>query len=359
MYVSTQKYKRPQNNKNEDENSKTNKILFSSNSISLIGFNSNNEVSEEKDKNDFNFNKYINLFPAYSIINASKNLKSNYKNKSKRYNFNNLQVGKIFKSEYGITSIEGFQPLLENNTFDIETSLLKDVFENSKENNLISTSSLIKMNYQLFFENTFIIKYDNYYYNRINSNDIKLMEHQKTKTLFYSFPTENHNISLILAEMNEDLQKAIFNDKQNIYDKFVDFGTENTMQKNDNNNKILLTPKNDTIKSIFVPSFSIDTHLFTKDCKEINENVKITDDKNQNLFVETIDEYFKINFNKNDNINDNFRLENIEGDKENAIIKNSFILGVFNHGLFLECKIPFIQIIYVTKENWCKAVENN
>ena len=59
----------------------------------------------------------------------------------------------------------------------------------------------MKINPEL--ENIISIKYNNYFYNRIES-DIKIMKEPKTNSNFYFISTKNNNNSIILCALNSE-----------------------------------------------------------------------------------------------------------------------------------------------------------
>ena len=107
------------------------------------------------------------------------------------------------------------------------------------------------------------------------------------------------------------------------------------------------------LKIIYIPTFLIKTHLYTYDLNEFNNNRTINNkDSNEQLYLNSVDEYINIEFKPDDNIKNSFSIVPIEDKIKNIIIKDSFIVGIFANDIINNDKLPLMQFLYVTKDNF-------
>ena len=361
-------YKNEKKNDNENENEEDINInnndtgFLSSETISVLSFIKKDNNSDRKNYN-FNNYKYMNNLPIYAIISGQKELLLvDFKDNKYRFDYS-----KLFSKENPIITI--FSPenrtledlklnLNENydNIFDIiEDSLFFDNYNKFKENQIISYFGLFKMNLNIFFQNILNTKINNYYYNRISSNEIQVIKDNQYDCTFYILPCLNNINSILLFEINDKLKNILIDNNLNIYTLFIKYfdkiiERKNNIEKNENN-----------LINIYIPSFCIETHLLTektsKEIKDINilENKENNDNNinDESMSISSVDEFLKINFNKNKPIERQINYEiNDEENSNNIFIKNDFILGIMNN--FTEIKFPLFQLIYVQKEFWIK-----
>ena len=240
----------------------------------------------------------------------------------------------------------------------MDKSIYKEIKEYLNQNNKECVPNISKTKFSINFETNYSTIIDNYYYNRISTNKIKVFEEGKTGAIFYLIPSKDNNILFYICEMNSKLKELLINNNKNIYDKFLEF-QPSTQKKifefsltsirdlsyiptaNDNN-----SVRN---KTIYIPCFSIKTHLFSYDFKDIENSVKLNDiNTYNNLKITSVDEFINIEFKPDNNINNSFTT--IEG--YDYIIKNSFIIGIFDNDIINNEKLPLIQFLYITKDQF-------
>ena len=68
-----------------------------------------------------------------------------------------------------------------------------------------------------------------------------------------------------------------------------------------------------------------------------------------NKYISSVDEFFKIEWNFENNLKNNISF-NIN--KDDIIINDTFIFGIFNEKIFDLYTIPAIQLFIVTKDFW-------
>ena len=106
-------------------------------------------------------------------------------------------------------------------------------------------------------------------------------------------------------------------------------------------------------KVIYIPSFKIDTHLFSESINDINKMGNLTNNKTGSSgCVGSIDEYFRMCFEVDKNINNGFTIVPADDGKIEVIIKDSFLFAVFNTNIISSTPL---QLFYVTKDHWIKS----
>ena len=81
-------------------------------------------------------------------------------------------------------------------------------------------------------------------------------------------------------------------------------------------------------------------------------------DNNKPLYLNSIDEYINVEFKPDENIENSFSVVPVEDRKNNVIIRDSFIIGIFDNDIINNNKLPLLQFLYITKDNFIKK-ENN
>ena len=82
-------------------------------------------------------------------------------------------------------------------------------------------------------------------------------------------------------------------------------------------------------------------------------------DNNKPLYLNSVDEYINVQFKPDENIENSFSVIPVEDRKNNVIIKDSFIMGIFDNDIINNNKLPLLQFLYVTKDNFIKKDNNN
>ena len=345
--------------KDKKENFINNNGMLNSETISLISFMKKDNNIDIK-YNLYNF-KYMNNFPIYALLSGQKELLINFNN-NKYKSF----YSKLFSKENPIITI--FSP--ENKTLEdlklhlkdnynqilnkVEDSLFLDYYNKYKTNKIISSFGLLKMDLNIFFKNILITKINNFYYNRISSNEIEIRKDSRYDCILYIIPCLNKIHSILLFELNVKMKRLLIENSSNIYEVLTNFLNNIKQNKNENIKKLI---------NIFIPSFYIETHLqeekVSKD-KLNNINRFENEEKKTSMKIASVDEFLKINFNEKkanekqiiyemDYSDDN---NGISDNKNNIFIKNDFILGIMNN--YTEIKIQMFQLMYITKDFWIK-----
>lgn len=199
----------------------------------------------------------------------------------------------------------------------------------------------LNINCSPIFNSTICTEFNNYYYNRIEGSDIKILIDQNTKTKFYLIPTQNGHNSIIISEINDEMNQKIFNNKSNIYDLFKDFYENLINENNDDNSK----------KVIYIPSFTLETNYNSKNISCLN-NVNISKNKKK-YRLDNIEENIKVEYKIEEN-NSSFKISKEETD---IIIKEDFLMSIVNYDILSNLSFPSFLLFKINKENWIKKSE--
>lgn len=324
-------------------------------------------------------NKYLNLFPIYAMIKSNENLNINYLT-TKRKRGESLGPNQIeeklkdfafVKSGLSMISImeKKFEENRIKNVFDLKNSspLFKDVqdlnYGMTQDERKVS-GSVYNLNMNLKLASNFCMEIDGYYYNKITSDKIEGFTDPKTRKRYYIIPTKEDSVFLLLVQITEDyLKKEIIDNNKSIYEKFMQF---HPALKNDllkfsvsiSKSTLILDPRQNE-KTIYLPSFSIDTHLFANDVPSITKRIKIAPNVNNESKITSIDEYIKFELLPETDFGNGFSVVPIEDGKNNIVVRDPFILAVLNSNVMTLLDVPMLQMIYVTPDNWTKVKKNN
>ena len=352
--------------KNESEESiynKINKNNFFLDNCSLITVNKEEEANQFKNiiKNiKMNNNKYININSIYSLLYENKDLKIECLNKSKKIELEEakqkLWKFNINKYSWNLLEEEEKKNLLNLN---IDNSLFKEIEFYNKNHNINIISDLQKKYISINFESIYSIIIDDIYYNRIASNKIKILKETKSNSLFFLIPSTDNTVLFYISEVNHKLKELLLDSQNNIYEQFLEF--QPSTQKELFNfsmssfRDISYIPQKlkTEQKIIYIPTFTINTHLYSFDILEINESLKISSlDNNEEFKLNTADEYINVEFKPDDNINNSFSELPVEDKRTNIIIKDSFVIGIFANDIINNDKLPLMQFLYITKDHF-------
>ena len=64
------------------------------------------------------------------------------------------------------------------------------------------------------------------------------------------------------------------------------------------------------------------------------------------------EEFINVHFKPDENINNSFNVIPVIDGKTNVIIDDSFIIGIFDNDIINKEKLPLLQFLYVTKDNF-------
>ena len=358
--------------------------------------------NEEKDEKNFLTNFYIKNKSVIKYINKKeieKNLKSNKNIVSNNIKYiNPFNLIYLFKkvsedsiySEYIINNTYNFFTM--NDHLDIEEILkntdgvsLNDIlvncsflfsdinplinFFNDNNNNKQNYTFNIKSKINIFplFDNCISIKYKNYYFNRIEQSNIKILIEKETKQKFYFIPPNNNKTDNIILLISTSLNSQFKNkyicpqNNSNISLKFIDI--YNNISSNESN-------ENNVKKYLYIPSFDINSKIknyYKKHRKP--EDEEEFEGNNEEYVINEYEEFFNIKFisedfigqsnkykkNKIKNSLINFYYDKIEEDYINdreCLIDDNFIIFVLNFDVIDNFAVIPLMSLYITKDNF-------
>ena len=329
---------------------------------------------EKKIKNNIIFTniKYINTFNIIYLIKKIPEdcIYSEYIENNTNNFFSNdehLDIEEILNNNDGV-SLDDI--IVNNSFFNYDLEQLKQFFDNKYNKKEKNDKNKFKINAIMnifpLFDNCISVKYKNYYYNRIENENMKTLIEKETKQIFY-FVTPNNNkndniILLISSSLNDEFIKKYINEQlnSNLSLKFIDIY-----------NNITSYESNNTKKYIYIPSFDINSKIKLNYKK--NESPGNQEDLNENkddiFIMNKYEEFFKIKFisedlielNKNKNKKNkisssiNFYYDKIKEDfiqNKDCIIDNNFIIFFLNFDIIDNfAAIPLLSL-YITKQNF-------
>ena len=248
---------------------------------------------------------------------------------------------------------------IENRKIDIENSLYREIEQKLSINNLRCSFDLYKNNLSINFESNYSLLIDDFYYNKITSDKIKILKERKTKSLFFLVPSNDNTVLFYITEVNKKLKQFLLEKDDNIYEKFLEF--QPTTQKEiiefstTSYRNISYIPQliKSFPKALYIPTFSINSHLFSYNLKNLENNIIMKETAtNKFLKLTSIDEYINVHFKPDENIKNSFTVIPVEDKKNILIIKKSFLLGIFSNDIIKKDKLPLLQFLYVTKEHF-------
>ena len=357
-----------------DNHNNHNCELFEFNTLSLLSLFDNDNLTDFKQKfSSIGLNEYINLFPifvllannpTYTMFFTNENDKNVYElpeeddpGKNDGINPKN-QIRKISTMSMNLDDISKLKEIISSldycKIFDIDDSMCQEISNKlqSKINNF--SFNYFSMNLNLSTTTNYCLEYENYYYNRISSKNIDIFRDPETRNYFYLIPTLTKTTFILICQLSKSLKQDLLDGHKNIYQAFMEYHPRLTNQllKFSSIGLGMQQIKNEE-KTIYIPSFKIDTHLFSESPSDINKKGNITNNKTGAFgCVGSIDEYFKMSFEVDKNISNGFTIIPAEDGKMEVIIKDSFLFAVFNTNIISSTPL---QLFYVTKDHWIKS----
>ena len=331
---------RKEKNNKENNNEIDTEIKYDSLSVlSLI--NKNENIEKNKFKIYQCFNKVINGINIALLING---LKTNDKYKIEIINsgFESSLIEKL--SKLGNTEFD-FIKLINNNCLNIEEITNNDILSERGNNYSIINNCL---NIQI--STLMSIKIDNYYYNGIEINTKNnLIQESKYMNNLYFIPTIDKNIYITIYQYNESFEKDLNNKTDNIYSQFISLFKDSIknlkLNENEDNNT-------DNKKILWIPSFKIDTNLFSSKMP-INKDISIKNEENNDMNIHELNEYLKIGYLPDKNKDKNIQIN--MNNNDNIIIKDKFLFGIYHQDFMGKLDIPIISLINVKNDNFIKS----
>ena len=356
------------------ENTQNNFIM---NNLTIISINNEdnayslkniiNDRSKENRLNKKNYNKFINPGPIYSLLLDNPRIKKDLN--EKRANEIKEMKEKLWRFitlENGWNSIEDDKKKIKDLHCDIKDSIYDEIEKYLLSKELKCFCDLCQTNLSINFETNYSILIDEIYYNRISSDKIKVLKEKRTKSTFFLIPSNDNTTFFYVTQVNKKLKELLMDNEINIYEKFLEFQPSTQKELFDfsvtSYRDITYIPQTfkKAAKTIYIPAFSINSHLFSYNFKDIGKNISMTDQEtNTKSFLTSVDEFLNIEFLPDNNLKNSFTVVPVEGGTSDFIIKDSFIIGIFDNDIINNEKLPLLQFLYVTKDHfiWKKNEE--
>ena len=336
---------------------KHNKNNFLMNNVLITSINQeqNSNLLKQKFSNKFSYNKFMNPNPIIFLLLNNKNINSVFYDKTKFEELKKImeKINKYsnIESNYGNDTIREIKHLDE----EMENSIFNEINQFLIEQNLKCVPNLLTTKVSINFETNYSTIINNLYYNRISTDKISIFEDEKSKAKFFLIPSKDNNTLFYISEINPKLMELLIDGSKNVYEKFLEFQPSAQKQIFEFSKRsirdvsyIPLTPRK-IFKTIYIPCFSVKSHLFSYDFKDIKKEMKISEvGTNIPLKISSVDEFINVEFKPDNNIKNSFTT--VEG--YDLIIKDSFIMGIFDNDIINNSKLPLLQFLYITKDNF-------
>ena len=309
-----------------------------------------NNNSEEIDAN--NILRKINPYNIFYLIYIKKKIQ-NIKNS---FDFILSKINTFFSSykllnEIPMISDENNNDELNIYSIPADLKILSDCFD-GKFNNEISVRN--KIDIFPLFDGCLSLKYENYFYNRIECKDIKIVKENSTEQIFYFMKAANNeNITILIsANLNDNFKNKYLKDKdennsnnnislsfKDIYNNLIECQSEEEQNKNN---------------YLFIPAFSLEQKYELKNNNIENQKEEnVLRDINEECKIEFIPEDLIIR--RNNKISNNFEF-NIVGDeiknRRDSIINDEFMIFILDIDMIDNIGIIPLMSIHVHKENF-------
>ena len=334
-----------------------NKNNFLMNNVTITSINQEQNLNLIKNNysNKFSYNKFINPNFIYFILLQNKNINIKFNNETKQDELKKMmeKISKycLIESNYGNGDFQEIKHLEE----EMEESIYKEIKQNLKENYIECVPNLLRTKLSINFETNYSTIIDKLFYNRISSDKISIFEEEKSGSRFYLIPSKDNNTLFYISEINNKLKDILIDGAKNVYDLFLEYQPSTQKQIFEFSLKsirdvsyIPLSPRQ-SLKTIYIPCFSVKSHLFSYDFKDVRNEVKMKEmQTNIPLNLTSVEEFIKVEFKPDNNYKNSF--STVEG--YDFIIKNSFILGIFDNDIINNVKLPLLQFLYITQDNF-------
>ena len=320
--------------------------------------------TDNNENNNTNNKKFININSIYSLLLEKPELflELSDENKKKELEETKDILKNFIINEYNWNTLEENNKKINN--INIEKSLFSKIKNYIKDDAQSLKADFQKKTISINFGSNFSTLIDDVYYNRISSNKIKILKETETDSMYFIIPSTDNNVLFYIRQVNEKISELLSNNEKNIYEQFLEFDPD--MQKEllefSNNanmeagaNNLDSQTQNSEQKIIYIPSFKIETHLYSYDIKNIIQNITIiNNENNEKIYLSSVDEYMNFELKVDDNMKNSFSFTLSEDKNSNVILKDQFIIGIFANKIINNERLPLIQFLHVKKEDLVK-----
>ena len=329
-------------------NSNDNNILqnsFSMDSLTITTVNNEDNIYILKNRidtksndnliNKKSYDKYINPNAVYSLLLGNTNITKNFKNNIKKEELleMNQKLWRFILIENSWNLIEEEKKKIKEINFDLSGSIYKEIEKFFMTKEIKCLYDLYQIKLSLNFETNYSILIDGIYYNKISTEKIKILKEKKTNSTFFLIPSNDNTTFFYISELNKKLKEFLIDSSQNVYDKFLEFHPSTQKELFEfsvsSYRDISYIPQviKKSSKTIYIPTFSIKSHLFSYNFKDVENKVEMTDnDSGTPSHLTSVDEFINIQFRPDINIDKSFSIIPVEDGGSDFITKDSFII---------------------------------
>ena len=347
-------------------------------------------IPNENNFNDNNENNDKDTYSLCSNFRIKDNFAINFVKKLIEDNSENLDINNIIKkiNPYNILYIISIMKKIQNikirfdyllskmNTYFTNIKLLTDMplasNENNNEMNIYALPDDLKLINECFteryydqliignkidifplFDGCISIKHENFFYNRIECQNIKIVKENTTEQRFYLLKTvNNENISILISSnLNDHFKKRYLNDiDENNPNINISLNFEKIY-----NNLIENQPEEESMNNyLYIPAFSIEQKYKLKNNRNENHgDENVIDDLCEDYKIEFLPE--ELITKKNNKKSNNFDFNIIEKEIKNRreyIINDDFIIFILDLDMMENIGIIPVMSFEVHKENF-------
>ena len=307
----------------------------------------------EIDDDNVVFDKYINAFTSkallYMLNNEGNAVISDETLNEDALKWERTKIEKNALSKLKITlNIPNVNSIEQQHDYNMKDFIAECQNVSDEDEHMINSLSL-----QLCpqVKNLLSIQYNNYYYNRIEDVVYTLIE-PKSQGKVYKVNFNDNLNSMFIIPLTSKVKNVLLETNSNFHMKLNDF-LMNAKQTQDMNDE-------DEHTALYIPCFRIEGHFNAENVPGLYD-VKLKNQNDENVYVQSVDDYFKVEFNYDRDFNQNFNLvpkENMSHVNE-VVIEDSFVVAISNQKIVTDIGVPIIQVFIVDKSTWKSTDDYN
>ena len=325
---------------------------FQLNELTLLRVSKKENYVDDND--NIIFDKYINAFTSKALLYMINNegnavISGNDMLSEDAMKWDRSKIEKNALSKLKITlNISNVNDIEQQYNYNMEDFINECNNVNYNDEHKINSLSL-----QLCpqVKNLLSITYNNYYYNRIEDIVYTFIE-PKSQGKVYKINFNDNLNSMFIIPLTSKVKNMLLETNDNFHMKLNDF-LMNAKQTQDNNNN---NEEEEHTTAMYIPCFKIEGHFNAENVPGLYD-VKLKNKDEEDVYVQGVDDYFKVEFNYDSNYNQNFSLVpkmNVN-DVNEVVIEDNFIVAISNQKIVTEIGVPIIQVFVVDKSMWkCK-----
>ena len=317
---------------------------FQLNELTLLRVSKKENYVDDND--NIIFDKYINAFTSKALLYMLNNegnvvISDNDTLSEDAMKWDRSKIEKNALSKLKITlNISNVNDIEQHYNYNMEDFINECNNVNYNDEHKINSLSL-----QLCpqVKNLLSITYNNYYYNRIEDIVYTFIE-PKSQSKVYKINFNDNLNSMFIIPLTSKVKNMLLETNDNFHMKLNNF-LMNAKQTQDN--------EEERTTAMYIPCFKIEGHFNAENVPGLYD-VKLKNQDEEDVYVQGVDDYFKVEFNYDNNYNQNFSLvpKTNVNDVNEVIIDDSFIIAISNQKIVTDIGVPIIQVFIVDKSMW-------